>query len=71
MLEEKQTKTIWIYDMACPQESNIEKKRLEKRFDYWQIAFEIGERRPGFKVKVVLLAISAFGGAVKKVLKEF
>ena len=71
MLEEKQTKTIWIYDMACPQESNIEKKRLEKRIDYWQIAFEIGERRPGFKVKVVLLAISVFGGAVKKILKEF
>ena len=30
MLEEKQTKTIWICDIACPQENNIEKKRLEK-----------------------------------------
>ena len=70
MLEEKQAKTIWIYDMACPQENNIEQKRLEKRIDYWQLAFEIDERRPGFKVKVVLLVISAFVGAVKKNIKR-
>ena len=31
MLQEKQTKIIWICDMACPQENNIEKKRFEKR----------------------------------------
>ena len=31
MLEEKQTKPIWICDIACPQENNIENKRLEKR----------------------------------------
>ena len=70
MLEEKQTKTIWIYDMACPQESNIEKKRLEKN-RLLANSIRDRERRPGFKVKVVLLAISAFGGAVKKILKEF
>ena len=28
MLEEKETKTKWICDMACPQENNVEKKRL-------------------------------------------
>ena len=28
------------------------------------------ERRPGFKVKVVPLAISVFGGVIKKILKE-
>ena len=26
MLEEKETKTKWILDMACPQENNVEKK---------------------------------------------
>ena len=26
MLEEKQTKTIWICDMTCPQENNIERR---------------------------------------------
>ena len=37
MLEEKQTNTIWICDMAYPQENNIEKKRLEKRTNYRQL----------------------------------
>ena len=44
MLEEKQTKTIWTCDMVCPQENNIEKKRLEKRTNYRQLAFKIGEK---------------------------
>ena len=57
MLEEKQTKTIWICDMACPQENNTEKKRLEKRTNYRQLAFEIRKRKPGFKVRVMPLVI--------------
>ena len=44
MVEEKQTKTIWICDMACLQENNIEKKRLERRTNDRQLAFEIRER---------------------------
>ena len=65
-----QTKTIWICDMACLQENNIEKKRLEKRTNYKQFAFEIRDRRTRFKVKVVPLVISAFGGGIKEILKE-
>ena len=70
MLEEKQTKTIWICDMVCPQENNTEKKRLKKRSNYRHLAFEIRERRSGFKVKVVPLVISVFGGDLKEMLKE-
>ena len=70
ILEEKQTKTIWICDMACPQENNIEKTRLEKRTNYSQLAFEIRERRPGFKVKVVPLVINVFGNGLKEMLKN-
>ena len=66
ILKEMQKKTIWICDMACLQQNNIEKKRLEKRTNYRQFAFEIRDRRPRFKVKVVPLAISAFGGGLKK-----
>ena len=44
MLEENQTKTIRIWDVACPQDSNIENKRLEKRTSYKQLGFEIRER---------------------------
>ena len=71
MLEEKQTKTIWIYDMACQQENSIEKNRLEKRTNYRQLAFEIGERRrPGFKANVLPQVISVFGGGIKEISKE-
>ena len=52
--------------MACPQGNNKEKKRLEKRTNYRQLALEIRERRPVFKVKVVQLIVSAFGGGLKK-----
>ena len=33
--------------MTCPQEDKIEEKRLEKRTNYRQLAFEIRERRSG------------------------
>ena len=56
--------------MVCPQENNTEKKRLEKRSNYRQLAFEIRERRSGFKVKVVSLVISVFGGDLKEMLEE-
>ena len=35
-----------------------------------QLAFEIRERRPAFKVKVVPLVIRVFEGGIKEVLKE-
>ena len=66
MLKEKQTKTIWICNTSCPQENNTEKKKFEKKTNYRHLAFEITERRPGFKVKIVLLVTSAFGGVLKK-----
>lgn len=56
--------------MTCPLENNIEKKKQEKRFSYRQFAFEIRERKPGFKAKVVPLVVSAFGGGIKAILKE-
>ena len=70
MLEEKQTKTMWLCDMACLQVDNIENKRLEKRTKYRKLAFEIREKWPGFKVKVAPLVISVFGGGFKEMLKE-
>ena len=69
MLEKKQTKPIWICDIVCPQENNIENKRFEKRTNYMQLAFKIRERRHAFKVKVKPLVISAFGGGIKEILK--
>ena len=36
--EDKVKKTIWICDMACPQQRNIEVKRIEKLTKYRQLA---------------------------------
>ena len=44
ILEEKEMK-IWFCDMACPQQHNIETKRLKKLTEYRQLAFEMRERR--------------------------
>ena len=70
ILEEKEKKNIWICDMACPQENNIEKKRIDKKKKNRQLAFELRERRPGFKGRVVPLVISALGGGIKETIKE-
>ena len=56
--------------MTCPQDNIIEKERLEKRTNFRQLAFEIRERRTGFKVEVVPLVISIFGKDLKEMLKE-
>ena len=44
ILEDKEKKNIYIVDMACPQESNIQKKRTEKLQKYQQLAFETREK---------------------------
>ena len=69
-LEDKQKKTIWICDMACPQERNIETKMNDKRTKYQQLAFEIRERRKEYKVVVVPIIIGCLGGGVDKTIRE-
>ena len=46
ILKEKGEKHIWICDMACPQQHNLETKRAEKLTKYQQLAFEMRERGP-------------------------
>ena len=47
ILEMKEDKKILICDMACPQQQNIDTKRMEKLMNYRQLAFETSERHPG------------------------
>ena len=49
-LEDLQERKIWLIDMACPLESNIEDKLREKRSKYQKLAFEIREKRLGYRV---------------------
>ena len=45
-LEDERQKKIWLVDMWCPQEKNIEEVTQTKLRKYQQLAFEIMERRP-------------------------
>ena len=65
VLEDKEEKMIFICDMACPQTPNVQTKREEKLTKYRQLAYEMRERRPGFKVYVVPVVIGALGGGIK------
>ena len=69
-LEDKQKKTIWICDMACPQEKNIETKMNDTRTKYQQLAFEIRERRKEYQVVVVTIIIRCLRGGVDKTIRE-
>ena len=66
MLEDRIEKKIMIIDMACPNESNKEKKREEKMRKYQQLCYEIRERRDGYKVKIIPVVIGCLGRGMKK-----
>ena len=43
-LEDVREKRIWIADMSCPQEKNIEKVTRTTIQRYQQLAYELGRR---------------------------
>ncbi len=69
-LEDLQERKIWLIDMACPSDSNIENKLREKRYKYQQLAFEIREKRPGYRVEIMPFVIGCLGGGMKKLEDE-
>ena len=56
--------------MACPQQRNIDTKRLEKLTKYRQLAFEERKRRQGYEIVVVPLIIGALGGGMRQITKD-
>ena len=56
------------YNMPKKEQHTKEETRKENQLQATNIRDE--SKRPGFKVKFVPLVISAFGGGIKKVLKE-
>ena len=53
-----------MVDMACPSEKDVLEKNKEKRQKYQQLAFEVRERRPGYRVEVIPIVIGCMGGGV-------
>ena len=51
--------------MVCTQQNNIGANRTEKLTKYRQLAFEKRERRPGYAIYVVPVAVGALGGGMK------
>ena len=70
ILKEKGEKRIWICDMACPQQHNLETKLAEKLTKYQQLAFEMRERHPRYMLTVIPVVIGALGGGIKKTIRE-
>ena len=68
-IEYKERKLIQLVDMACPSEKNIHEKMAEKRQKYQQLAFEVRERRPGYRVEVIPVVIGCMGGGAG-IMKE-
>ena len=69
-LEDDETKTILLVDMACPNEANKNAKREEKIKKYEQLCFETRERRNGFTVKVIPIVIGCLGGGMRELKND-
>ena len=67
MIENDEEKKLWIVDMACPNEKNIGEKHREKLSKYQQLAFEMREKRPEYRVEIVPIVIGCLGGGMKQV----
>ena len=70
ILEDEAAKKIWVIDMACPMEKNIDETRKVKCRKYQQLMFEMRERRKNYKIVFIPLVIGCMGGGVKDVRKR-
>ena len=76
-LEDEKAKKIWLVDMSCLQEQNIEEMNRTKLQKYQQLAFETREKRRRYRVEVVPVIIGCLGGggegatrAVRKIIRD-
>ena len=69
-LEDKAKKKNWICDIPCPQQRNIQTKRLEKLTRYKQLAYESRERQPEYEIIIVPLVIGALGGGIRQIMVD-
>lgn len=69
LFEGKEKIKIWVWEVASPQQVNIEAKRNKKYTKHWQLAFELRERIWVWDMYYTF-AVGALVGGIKDVLPE-
>ena len=70
ILETKDEKQIFIYDMAYPKQYNIDTKPRDKLTRYRQFPSETKERRSGYTVTIIPVIIGALVGGMKRTMNK-
>ena len=70
MLEMQVEKQIWICNIVCPMQQNIDTKWRDKLIRYEQLPLEMRERSLGYTFMVLPIIIGALGGDMKKKIKK-
>ena len=70
VLEDADSKCIWIVDMACPMDENVVEKFTEKLRKYEQLAFETREKRHGYSVNIVPVIVGCTARGGKELIKQ-
>ena len=64
-IEYKNKNKIFLIDMACPSENNVDANHVEKLKKYQELALEIRERRPGYNVMIIPNVVGCLGGSMR------
>jgi hypothetical protein len=60
-IEDKEKKTIWIVDMACPSDGAVKSKEEQKRLNYQELAYDLRTQRQGWRIEIVPLVVGVTG----------
>ena len=69
-IEYKDKNKIFLAEMACPSENNVDAKHAEKLQKYQQLAFETRDRRPGYNFMIILIVIGCLGRGMRRVANQ-
>ena len=69
VLEDADSKRIWIVEMACPMDENVVEKFKDEVRKYEQLAFETREKRHGYSVNIVPVKVGCTARGGKDLIK--
>ena len=68
VLLDHQSRTIFVIEFSAPGETNIVRKKEEKRTKYRDLLFELRRLYPNHSVKMVVLITGVLGGMMNPLL---